>query len=73
MTKKNHTITYEEIAIPYKLQLATQVDGRLGTKELSMHVTPGRAIRYVVSKNGVEVFSQFNVEECIGVYNDTVL
>ena len=69
----NHTITYEEIVTPYKLQLAAQVDGKLGTKELSMHVTPGRAIRYVVSKNGVEVFSQFNVEECIGVYNDTVL
>ena len=71
--KKNHTITYEEIAILYKVQLASQVDGTLGTKKLSMHVTPGRAIRYVVSKNGVEVFSQFDVEECIGVYNDTVL
>ena len=71
--KKNHTITYEEIAIPYKVQLAADIDARLGKKELSMLVTPGRAIRYIVSKNGVEVFSQFDVEECIEKYNSIVL
>ena len=71
--KKNRAITYEEIAVPYKVQLAADVDAKLGKKELSMHVIPGRVIRYIVSKNGVEVFSQFDIEECIEKYNSIVL
>lgn len=71
--KKNHAITYEEIAIPYKVQLAADVDAQLSRKELSMLVTPGRVIRYIVSKNGVEVFSQFDIEECIEKYNSVIL
>lgn len=69
---KQHTITFDEIAVSYKVQLAAYVDAVRGKKTLTATFVPGSKVLYVVEHGG-DAHTTYNVDEAIAVYNSTVL